>query len=62
MTLDELNQIENDLKKVDRAFPQDYSTATALELVAEVRALLLSPQIQSESPQKTQAAVAQGQT
>jgi hypothetical protein len=61
MTLDELNQIENDLKMVDRAFPQDYSTATALELVAEVRKLL-STRIQGESQRKTQAEAAQGQT
>jgi hypothetical protein len=46
MTIDELNQIESDLKKVEAAFPRDYGTVTALELAAEVRrlmAILLQP-------------------
>jgi hypothetical protein len=60
MTLDQLDQIEIDLKKVDRIFPEDYSTAVALELVAELRKFLTP--IQSESQPKTQAEAAVGQT
>jgi hypothetical protein len=56
MTLDELDQIEIDLRKVDRLFPDDYSTAVAFELAAEVRKFLT--QTQSESQPKNQAEAA----
>jgi len=40
MTLTELDQIENDLRKVDAKFPGDYSTAKAMELAAALRKLI----------------------
>jgi hypothetical protein len=48
MTHEELDQIETNLRKVERLLPGDYGLVTALELAAELRKLLPKP-LESES-------------
>jgi len=40
LTLEELDQIEDDLRKIDAKFPNDYATAKAFELATELRPFL----------------------
>jgi hypothetical protein len=40
LTLEQLDQIEDDLRKIDEKFPNDYATAKAFELATELRPFL----------------------
>jgi hypothetical protein len=46
MTIEELNQIEDDLRKIEAIFPNDYSTMKAFELIAELRRLITHAEAQ----------------
>jgi hypothetical protein len=48
MTLAELDQIENDLRKHEAKFPNGYGTMKALELVNVLRPLVTPKETQTE--------------
>lgn len=53
MTLDELNEIEKDLRKAEAKFPNDYSTAKAFQLAAALRPLLTPKETQNQMEIRT---------
>ena len=55
MTLQELDQIEDDLRKIDATFPNDYATAKAFELAAELRPFLNQPHASGNESQSEAA-------
>ena len=54
MTLQELDQIEDDLRNIDAKFPNDYATAKAFELANELRAFLTEMTARENQPEAAQ--------